>query len=106
MASRYPPPTPHPRHGLDIAAQESVNAFLKSLKAYVRKLGGIFAQHTTELAVLERVYYKGKNQHHASLLWQRVCEMRRFGKKAEAININGILDTLRATFYGEASTTA
>ena len=33
--------------------------------------------------MLERLYYKGKNQHRTALFWQRVAEMRKFGERVD-----------------------
>ncbi|KAI0316680.1 hypothetical protein OF83DRAFT_224480 [Amylostereum chailletii] len=105
MSPHRPPSTPLARSRISTTSQETIDTLLKSLKAHTRTLNAIFAQHTAEMAVLERLYYKGKNQHGASLLWQRVSEMRRYGKRLQAMDICGLPEALRATFYGEPTAT-
>jgi hypothetical protein len=89
-----------PRTGLGQSAQNAVDVFLKALKAHVRQLNVLLELHALELAVLERLYYKGKNQHGASLHWKRACEARRYGKRLQDADVGSAVQNLRASFYG------
>ncbi|KAI0064624.1 hypothetical protein BV25DRAFT_1800468 [Artomyces pyxidatus] len=98
---RYPTSPPALRSVLDPAAHESVDAFLKNLKTHIRKLNAVFSKHEAEIALLERLYYKGKNQHRAALFWQRVSEARRYGHRLQELRIPALIESLRGSFYGE-----
>ncbi|KAI0030747.1 hypothetical protein K488DRAFT_53531 [Vararia minispora EC-137] len=89
------------RAELSSSSQNAVDGFLKALKAYTRQLNALLDLHATEVAVLERLYYKGKNQHGASLHWKRVCEARRFGKCLQDAQLDSLVQDLRTSFYGE-----
>ena len=86
---------------LDEASQKKVDIFLKDFKSRARNLNTLLELYTVELAVLERLYYKGNNQHNASLFWKRVSEMRRYGKRFQDMEIGVTVQTLRGLFYGE-----
>ena len=55
------------------------------------------------LRVLDRLYYKGKNQHRTSLFWRHVEEMRRFCLRIDSLDLLGILNRLRHSFYDSTS---
>lgn len=104
MSGQRPPATvPVPRTGLGSRAQESVDSFLKALKLHTRRLSSILDIHAAELALLERLYYKGKNQHGASLLWARVREMRRYAQRLRDLDLLAATVNLRGSFYGETA---
>ena len=81
----------------------TVDALLKQLKSCTKRLQAALASHRTEIQVLERLYYKGKNQHHTALFWQRVAEMRKFGGRLDEMQIDDVVESLRLSFWGEAS---
>lgn len=93
-----------PRAGLDPARCDAVNAFLKNVKGHVRRAQTAFSLHADEVAILERLFYKGKNQHRSSLFWQRVSEMRRYGHRLQEMRICDLSEALRISFYGEKTT--
>ena len=51
------------------------------------------------MRVLERLYYKGVNQHRNALFWRKVKEVRRLGKRVLEVRLGGLLDDLRYSFY-------
>ena len=94
---------PLARASLDSSKHPSVNAFLKSLKLHTRKLGALFAQHATELAVLERLHYLNNNQHRPALFWQRVIEARRYSRRLRSLDVPALVDGLRRSFFGDVT---
>jgi hypothetical protein len=56
-----------------------------------------------ELKILERLYYKGKNQHRAALFWKRVAEIRRCGQRLDKVGVLDIVERLRCSFFGHES---
>ncbi|VDC06585.1 unnamed protein product [Peniophora sp. CBMAI 1063] len=105
MSRQHPPAiSPVLRAGLGSRAQESVDGFLKALKLHTRRLSSVMEAHAAELGLLERLYYKGKNQHGASLLWGRVREMRRYVQRLRDLDLLVATQNLRAAFYGETTT--
>ncbi|CUA78275.1 hypothetical protein RSOLAG22IIIB_06972 [Rhizoctonia solani] len=51
--------------------------------------------------LLERVYYKGKNQHGLSLFWRSVVSVRRISARIYETNIPGLLEVLGGIFHEE-----
>ncbi|KAH9989054.1 hypothetical protein BJV74DRAFT_838583 [Russula compacta] len=94
---------PLARASLDSSKYASVNAFLKSLKLHTRTLSALFAQHTTELAVLERLYYINNNQHRPALFWQRIVEARRYSRRLRSLDVLLLVDGLRRSFHGDTT---
>ena len=89
------------RASLDSSKYAFVDAFLKSLKPHIRKLSALLAQHVTELAVLERIYYINNNQHRAALFWKRVAEARRYSRRVKLCDVSFLVDGLRRSFYSD-----
>lgn len=97
---RLPPCTPTPRSDLLPPTCGAIDVFLKQAKSHLRDAQAIFSSHQAEMVLLDRLYYKGKNQHHMSLFWQRVCEMRRYGRRLQDMNVTAMMENNRAMFYG------
>ncbi|KAI9064359.1 hypothetical protein FKP32DRAFT_1570669 [Trametes sanguinea] len=93
-----------PRASVDAAHTPTIDSVLKQLKACSRRLQAALSTHRTELQVLERLYYKGKNQHRTALFWQRVAEMRRLGGRVDEMHIDDVVESLRLAFWGEPPT--
>ncbi|RUS17541.1 hypothetical protein BC937DRAFT_89835 [Endogone sp. FLAS-F59071] len=53
-----------------------------------------------EVAVLERLYYKNKNQHKQAGYWWRFCEVRRLLSRLKETNLAGMASDLMRGFYG------
>ena len=53
--------------------------------------------------MLERLYYKGKNQPRPALFWQRVAEMRKFVERVDEMHMDDVVESLRLSFWGEPS---
>ncbi len=98
-----PPLNCLPRHSLDSEHHPVIDAALKQLKACSRRLQAALDSHRTELQVLERLYYKGKNQHRTALFWQRVAELRKFGERVDEMHMDEVVENIRLSFWGEPS---
>jgi len=91
------------RVSLDPSCYSSIDNALKHLKIYTRRLHTVITTHDDELQILERLYYKGKNQHRSALFWRHVVEMRRYAIRLNQISLSGIVDSFRFSFFGEGS---
>ncbi|KAI0637045.1 hypothetical protein C8Q77DRAFT_1095741 [Trametes polyzona] len=99
---RSPPPLVCTlRASIDTSVTPEIDAVLKQLKACSRRLQAALACHRTELQVLERLYYKGKNQHRTALFWQRVAETRRLGERVDEMHLDDTVESLRLAFWGD-----
>jgi hypothetical protein len=87
---------------LDTALHPDVDAVLKDLKLCSRRIEGALSTHRVELQVLERLYYKGKNQHRSALFWGRVKEMKKHACRLQEVDASDIVASLRSCFYGES----
>ncbi|KAH9065215.1 hypothetical protein EDB87DRAFT_1594469 [Lactarius vividus] len=90
------------RASLDSLKHSFIDAFLRSLKLHTRKLGALFAQHATELLVLERIYYINNNQHRAALFWKRVVEARRYSRRLMSCDVSSLVNGLRRSFHDQS----
>ncbi|KDQ60870.1 hypothetical protein JAAARDRAFT_565027 [Jaapia argillacea MUCL 33604] len=89
------------RSSLDASLLTSVDSALKDLKGCCRQLQTLLSVHADEVQVLERLHYKGKNQHRSAIFWNRADEMRRFGLRLKEMNLGNLLDVLRSSFFGD-----
>ncbi|EGN93226.1 hypothetical protein SERLA73DRAFT_16640, partial [Serpula lacrymans var. lacrymans S7.3] len=80
-----------------------VDASLKDLKTCSRRLQTVSAIVGDELKILERLYYKGKNQHRSALFWKRVVEIRRYGRRLSEASLWETLELFRCSFFGANS---
>ncbi|KAJ3573969.1 hypothetical protein NP233_g2093 [Leucocoprinus birnbaumii] len=82
-----------------------VDLALKRLKALSRRLAAISATLSEEVKILNRLYYKGKNQHRISLFWRHVEEIRRLSLRIHSLDLAGTVNRLRHTFYNSTDYT-
>ncbi|KAF9246555.1 hypothetical protein BU15DRAFT_70634 [Melanogaster broomeanus] len=107
-AERCPAPPPitfFSRSLLDSRCHKEIDILLKDLKTCSRRLKAAMSSFTDELRILERLYYKSKNQHRMALFFKRVPEIRRYGKRLVGLDLPERVDLLRASFVGLNSTT-
>lgn len=90
-----------PRTSLDHTKHASVDTVLKDLKLCARCLQTLLKAQLSEAHVLERLYYKGKNQHRGALFWRRVVEMRRFCNRVDDMHIDVVVDNFHHSFFDE-----
>ncbi|EGO18610.1 hypothetical protein SERLADRAFT_443945 [Serpula lacrymans var. lacrymans S7.9] len=99
---RYCKPPPlvcSPRNSIDPISYPLVDASLKDLKTCSRRLQTVSAIVGDELKILERLYYKGKNQHRSALFWKRVVEIRRYGRRLSEASLWETLELFRCSFF-------
>lgn len=87
------------RSNLDIP---SIGHLLKSLKSGYKNVRLSQNQLLAEMHILERVYYKGKNQHGLALFWRSVVSIRRIASRIHEANIPGLLEILASMFHEES----
>lgn len=92
-----------PRTSIDPSFHASIDSVLKDLKSCSRRLQAVFSGFHDELQVLQRLYYKGKNQHRPALFWKRAAEMKRYGERLDYIGLPGVFELLRCSFFGATS---
>lgn len=98
---RHPPVvTCLPRSSVQVHLHKDVDILLKELKSCVRRLLTAMGSYTNEMRVLERLYYKNKNQHRTSLFFKRVSEIRRYGNRLVELKLPERIELLRASFFG------
>jgi len=93
-------PSSHPRAHLDKSGHTAIDSVLKGLKKSSRSLQVVLAAWSTDSQILDRVYYKGKNQHRGALFWRRVVELRRICGRLRHINPDQKLNVFRTSFFG------
>lgn len=84
---------------IDPSLYSHVDSALKRLKLVSRRLSAVLTIWGEESRVLDRLYYKGKNQHRTSLFWRHVEEMQRFCLRVNSLDLVGTLNRLRHSFY-------
>lgn len=89
-----------PRSSLDSRIHSTVDGVLKECKSASRELDKIFASFRLELQLLDRLFYKNKNQHRGALFWRKVTEMRRFGHRLDHCEPDGLVEDSRRWFWG------
>ncbi|KAJ3998192.1 hypothetical protein F5050DRAFT_1567687 [Lentinula boryana] len=78
----------------------TVDSVLKDLKLYSRRLSTMTTALAEETQILDRLYYKNKNQHRASLFIRRLNELRRYSRRTEEFQICNFVNDLRQSFFG------
>ncbi|KAF8557794.1 hypothetical protein OG21DRAFT_1434695 [Imleria badia] len=89
-----------PRNAIDHAHHKEIDAILKDLRVSSRRLKTALDSFNDELRILERLYYKCKNQHRTALFFKRVSELRRYGRRLSEMDVPERVDLLRASFVG------
>ncbi|KAL1744539.1 hypothetical protein HDZ31DRAFT_82595 [Schizophyllum fasciatum] len=95
-----PRPAPSIRTQVDKNLHTAVDAALRDLKKFSRRLHSTFDAFSEELQVLDRVFYKGKNQHRSALFFRRVADIRKFSQRISQYNAPQIIDAFRCSFFG------
>lgn len=97
--SYYMPSDQVPRTSIDTSLHGAVDNELKALKLHTRRLQSVLTTRATELQILQRLYYKNKNQHRGALFWRNVVEIKRFLERVEHLNLLDSINGLRSMFY-------
>jgi hypothetical protein len=88
-----------PRADLSPAVYSTVDAALKQLQIAAKRTKRLVATLAEEQAVLDRLYYKGNNQHRAALFWRRVADLRRNTRRVIDIPVHERITTLAHAFH-------
>ena len=78
----------------------SIDTILKDLKTGTRHLHAVFSLYQNEAQILQRLYYKGKNQHRSALFWKRFSEVKRYSERLNGLAILEDVERLRSSFFG------
>lgn len=97
--SKRPPLESKNRNDLTSTQCREADAFLKELRSCAQQLSPLETTLNDELRILERLYYKGVNQHRSALFWRRVEEMRKFGRRIAEMKLALMVEDLRFAFY-------
>ncbi|KAF4608429.1 hypothetical protein EYR40_000774 [Pleurotus pulmonarius] len=97
---KVPNVTHSPRASLLLDLHPVINGALKELKSAHRRLQAACAEFGRELQILNKLYYKGYNQHRLALFWKRTAEIRKYGRRVDDADIVSIADVLRSSFFG------
>ncbi|KAI5830032.1 hypothetical protein K523DRAFT_416205 [Schizophyllum commune Tattone D] len=95
-----PKPVLSVRSQVDKDIHPAVDIALRDLKKFSRRLHASFDVFSEELQVLDRVFYKGKNQHRSALYFRRVADIRKFSQRIAEYNAPQIVDSCRCSFFG------
>ncbi|THH03809.1 hypothetical protein EW145_g5994 [Phellinidium pouzarii] len=99
--TRRPTLSSTPRHSVSASHHPKFDAILKGLRACARQFSLLLPCLHDELRILERLYYKGLNQHRTALFWRRIKEARRLGQRLLETQLLALTDDLRYAFYVE-----
>ncbi|KAJ8700196.1 hypothetical protein PTI98_003245 [Pleurotus ostreatus] len=97
---KVPNVTQSPRTSLPLHLHPAVDGALKELKSAHRRLHVACAEFGRELQILNKLYYKGYNQHRLALFWKRTAEIRKYARRVDDADIASIADVLRRSFFG------
>lgn len=89
-----------PRSAIERLHYTSIDMSLKDLRQASRRVTAFSTPYQNELRLLERIYYKGKNQHRSALFWRKASEILRLSKRIHEVNFLGFVEELRYAFYG------
>ncbi|OCB84099.1 hypothetical protein A7U60_g8771 [Sanghuangporus baumii] len=101
-AARFPKRpklTQRARNDIDASLCPKIDACLKAARQCAQQVAPFESCLQDEMRILERLYYKGVNQHRSALFWRRVKEVRRLGRRVLEVRLLGLLDDLRYSFY-------
>lgn len=92
---------PKPRTTIPKHLHVIVDSVLKDLKTVSKRITAFTSPFQEELRVLERLFYKNKNQHKSAVFWRKVPELRKYGKRVVDLNILNGVQSIRYRFYAD-----
>ncbi|KAG8759988.1 hypothetical protein FRC14_004430 [Serendipita sp. 396] len=95
-----------PRNELESTKIPAIDAFLKALRPYSRRVSNLVHSHANEVQVLQKIVYKSKNQHKNAVFWRGVVELRRFACRIEEASLFQLIDASRNAFYSHVLVSA
>jgi hypothetical protein len=93
-----------PRTLIPPACYPTIDTICKDLKLCSRRIRHALDSHADEFQLLQRIYYKNKNQHRVALFWRRVVEMRRYSERLNNSSIFSTLEQVRTLFFASEAT--
>ena len=87
------------RNSLPVHQHAIIDASLKAFRGSARLLMPLCSSFGDETRVLERLYYKSKNQHRSALFWRKVVELRRIALRISRLDIGKRFEGFRASFH-------
>ena len=87
------------RSKVDPCLYGTVDSTLKLLRTCYRRISEAASQLADESRILERLYYKGLNQHRNALFWRNISEIRRHTRRITEVGIQELAEQLRYSFF-------
>lgn len=103
LAISFPPSSLTPKIDIDPSTHAYVDLALKRLKAVSRRLSATLTSFQDESRLLERLFYKGKNQHKVSLFWRHLEEIRRLCSCLVVVDLMTVVTRVRHAFYNSTN---
>ncbi|TFK29900.1 hypothetical protein FA15DRAFT_752043 [Coprinopsis marcescibilis] len=91
-----------PRSKLAPSLHANVDVFLKNAKQSHRRFQSVVAALQNEGQILERLYYKGNNQHRLTLFWRKVSDIRKFSRQVKQLDPLETISTFYQCFFGSS----
>ncbi|EKM82719.1 hypothetical protein AGABI1DRAFT_125181 [Agaricus bisporus var. burnettii JB137-S8] len=103
LAISFPPSSLTSKIDIDPSTHVYVDLALKRLKAVSRRLSATLTSFQDESRLLERLFYKGKNQHKVSLFWRHIEEIRRLCSCLVVVDLMTVVIRVRHAFYNSTN---
>lgn len=87
------------RNSLPAHQHAIIDSSLKAFRSSARLLMPLCSSFGDETRILERLYYKSKNQHRSALFWRKVVELRRIALRISHLDIGKCIEGFRASFH-------
>ncbi|EJU05754.1 hypothetical protein DACRYDRAFT_46569, partial [Dacryopinax primogenitus] len=87
------------REALPAELVSVIDQELKTLRTTSRAVHSLSSILDAELAILDRVYYKGNSQHRSGIFWKRAAEIRRLARRVHNAKLGGLIDAFRELFF-------
>jgi hypothetical protein len=88
------------RQELDSQHYSAVDSTLKDLHRLSRRIKEVHDCLLGDLWLLQRLHYKGQNQHHAAMFWKRTQEIRRILRRVTGYSMNNLVEDLARECHG------
>ncbi|KAF8590559.1 hypothetical protein K439DRAFT_1300817, partial [Ramaria rubella] len=90
-----------PRCSIEFSRHSSIDISLKDFRNVAQRTLTFSTSFSNELQLLNRIFYKGKNQHRSAIFWRKIQEVRRLGTRIKELNIPRLVEDWRYAFYTE-----
>jgi hypothetical protein len=99
----FPPSALSQKGTINPLLQGHVDLALKRLKLISRRLLMTLTAFEEESRILDRLFYKGKNQHRTSMFWRHAEEMQMLCRRIHVIDLWARVNQLRHLFYNSTN---